>query len=247
MTMMEILLVAAIGVGLAFGANALRPKETRVDVHYGYIKPPPPRTDGAAPQDGAGRDAVGDPSSGHVTRPPDAHPVQPSDRQRPSNEETDGGTDGDGDLDPPMAVGRPQGGVSAPPPRAGRHVEHEFQKITADQILVELDSPDLHTGLTVIIDARDDDHFRGPDGGRIPGAIQCFPYEPARFLPVVEPYVTNAMKVIVYCNGGACDDSVMMCRTFRDELGVMESNLFLYEGGWEDWQARKLPIEKGEE
>ncbi len=234
---MEIVLVVAIGVGLAFGANAMRSKETRVDIHYAYVKPPsapiPPQPAGQHPAAAATPAATGDggaepgPSSG-------------------TNGDGDGGTDGHGDDGDAMHAGDGQPRVPQAAPPKSKHVAHEFQTITADEIAELLGSPDLLTGLTVIVDARDDDHFSGPDGGHIPGALQCFPYEPARFIPQITPHVTNAMKVIVYCNGGSCDDSVMMCRTFRDELMVPEGNLFLYEGGWEDWNERGLPVDKGE-
>jgi 3-mercaptopyruvate sulfurtransferase SseA len=91
------------------------------------------------------------------------------------------------------------------------------------------------------VDARDDEHFAE---GRIPGAIQCFPYEVQRCLDKVMAAAAGAEKVVVYCGGGDCEDSIFMCRELID-AGVPEEAVYLFEGGWKEWSASSLPMETG--
>ena len=54
----------------------------------------------------------------------------------------------------------------------------------------------------------------------------------------------GALKVIVYCGGGDCEDSVFMCRELL-EADVPYDAIHLYVGGWEEWTAKGMPVEEG--
>jgi len=130
-----------------------------------------------------------------------------------------------------------------PPPKqdteAHHSAKHEFQTITADDILTLLDDPLTQAGYHIFIDARNDEHFVK---GHIPGAIQCDPYQSEETMPGVLDKAMNAEKVVVYCNGGDCEDSIYMCRELQSQ-GIAYEAIYLYEGGWKEWEKRKLPVE----
>jgi 3-mercaptopyruvate sulfurtransferase SseA len=50
--------------------------------------------------------------------------------------------------------------------------------------------------------------------------------------------------VVVYCTGGDCEDADSTAILLRD-AGVPNQKLFVYGGGYIDWTANQLPIEKG--
>jgi rhodanese-related sulfurtransferase len=110
-----------------------------------------------------------------------------------------------------------------------------------DEVQSVFEDPQTAQGLNIFVDARDDEHFAE---GHIPGALQCFPYEAKRCLDRVKAAADGADKVIVYCEGGDCEDSIFMCRELT-EAGVPTEAVFLFEGGWKEWSARGLPTEGG--
>lgn len=112
-----------------------------------------------------------------------------------------------------------------------------------DQVVATFKDANTARGLHVFVDARDDEHFIE---GRIPGAVQSFPYEFDRFRENVLGRVAGAEKVIVYCGGGDCEDSIFMCRELI-EAGVPEESIYLYPGGFREWSAKNMPVEKGDE
>jgi rhodanese-related sulfurtransferase len=101
--------------------------------------------------------------------------------------------------------------------------------------------PRYEQGLIVFVDARDDEHYAT---GHIPRAWQLNHYRPEGYLPVVLPACLGAMKVVVYCNGGQCDDSEFAAVMLR-EAGVASDNLLVYVGGITDWTAQGRPVESG--
>lgn len=127
------------------------------------------------------------------------------------------------------------------PAPARKHIEHDFQTVTVDEAHEILDDPKTGQGLNVFVDARDDENFAE---GHIPGAIQCFPYEIQLCIDRVSAAAMGAEKVIVYCGGGDCEDSIFMSRELQD-MGVPYDAIYLFEGGWKEWSAKGLHTEKG--
>ena len=124
---------------------------------------------------------------------------------------------------------------------AKKRLEHGFQTVTVDEAHEIFDDPGTEQGLNVFIDARDDEYFAE---GHIPGAIQCYPYEMSRYYDRVKAAAEGAEKVIVYCGGGDCEDSAMVCKELQD-MGIPYEAIYLFEGGWKEWAARGLHAEKG--
>jgi rhodanese-related sulfurtransferase len=93
----------------------------------------------------------------------------------------------------------------------------------------------------IFVDARNKDEYAD---GHIPGAFQLDPYHPEKELAGVLGACQNAEQVIVYCNGGDCEDADSTALMLRDD-GVQGEKLFVYGGGFTDWGDQHLPIEQG--
>lgn len=119
--------------------------------------------------------------------------------------------------------------------------EHGFYELTFAQAARLFEDPATQTQDFLFVDARDDDSF---DAGHISGALQIDHYYLEQYLPDVLPAAFTAQKVIVYCNGGKCEDSILVCNDLLDE-GVEWENLLLFKGGWKAWTANNMPVEKG--
>jgi rhodanese-related sulfurtransferase len=122
-------------------------------------------------------------------------------------------------------------------------LEHPFQVVDlaeAGRLLAERDSGFPY----VFVDARNDEQY---ESGHIPGAVQCDFYRIADYSEHVLAALLGAEKVVVYCSGGDCEDSLLVCRHLRDSGAVAAENLYVYEGGWAEWQAQGLPTVTGKE
>lgn len=116
-----------------------------------------------------------------------------------------------------------------------------LQLITSNAVAELFRDLRYEQGLVVLIDARDDQHYQA---GHIPGAWQFDHYRAEHYLPTVLPLCLNAQKVVVYCNGGACEDSEFAAVMLRD-AGVPRENVFVYAGGITEWTAGGWPVETG--
>jgi rhodanese-related sulfurtransferase len=93
----------------------------------------------------------------------------------------------------------------------------------------------------VFVDARDKDQYQQ---GHIPGAYDFDPYHPEDYFAAVLPACQQAAQIVVYCDGGDCDDSETAALLLRD-VGIPNQKLFVYGGGFTEWKANSLPVETG--
>jgi rhodanese-related sulfurtransferase len=101
--------------------------------------------------------------------------------------------------------------------------------------------PRYQQELVVFVDARDDEHYQA---GHVPGAFQLDPFRPEQYLPAVLPACQSAEEIVVYCNGGDCEDSEFAAITLRD-AGIAPQKLWVYPGGFAEWTTNNLPVEIG--
>ncbi|HWX20110.1 MAG TPA: rhodanese-like domain-containing protein [Candidatus Binatia bacterium] len=102
--------------------------------------------------------------------------------------------------------------------------------------------PRCQQGLVVFIDAREPGPFAE---GHIPGAYELDYYHPDAYLPTVMPLCVSAEQVVVYCNGGNCEDSEHAAQMLGS-IGVPREKLFVYAGGIVEWETNGMPVELGE-
>jgi rhodanese-related sulfurtransferase len=101
--------------------------------------------------------------------------------------------------------------------------------------------PRYQEGLIVFVDARNPAEY---GDGHIPGSCELDPYHPEQRLPEVLARCQGAEQVVVYCEGGDCEDADSTAILLRDS-GVPKQKLLVYGGGYTDWRETHLPIEQG--
>jgi rhodanese-related sulfurtransferase len=116
-----------------------------------------------------------------------------------------------------------------------------LQELKRSQAEILFHDPRDKDGRIVFVDARDEDHYQE---GHIPSAYELDPYHPEKELGTVLPICNAAEKVVVYCTGGDCEDSDTAAILLRDG-GVPGQKLFVYGGGFNEWEAGHLPVETG--
>jgi rhodanese-related sulfurtransferase len=94
----------------------------------------------------------------------------------------------------------------------------------------------------IFIDARNDEHYQQ---GHIPRAYQFDHYHPEAYLGTIIPACQRAEQIVVYCNGGDCEDSEHAAISLRDSGAAAKEKLFVYPGGIKDWEAKGRPVESG--
>jgi rhodanese-related sulfurtransferase len=101
--------------------------------------------------------------------------------------------------------------------------------------------PRFKQNAVVFIDARDESPYRE---GHIPGAYEFDPYHPDKYFAAILPICRAAEQIVIYCNGGDCDDSETAAILLRD-IGIANQKLFVYGGGITEWTDDGLPVEVG--
>ncbi len=116
-----------------------------------------------------------------------------------------------------------------------------LQEIKRSAVEKLVHDPRVLSGLVVFVDAREEDHYQE---GHLPGAYELDPYHPEKQIAVVLPACQAADQVIVYCTGGECEDADTAALFLRD-AGVPAAKLFVFGGGYAEWEAAHLPLEAG--
>ena len=139
---------------------------------------------------------------------------------------------GSPDVSPEQAPEGPSVGSEGP--------KHHYQKITFEELAKVFEYPEREKGRCVFVDARRQAAY---DEGHIEGAIHCDPYHVQDCIECVLEHAHGAERVVVYCNGGNCEDSIFMCREL-EAADVPRQAIFIYPGGWKEWQGKDMPTAK---
>jgi rhodanese-related sulfurtransferase len=141
----------------------------------------------------------------------------------------------------PPATGTNSGTLSPAQMLAAQMKQKGLQLIDARRALQLFLDPRLQQDMIVFVDARDGEHYRQ---GHIPGAYEFDSYHPENYFAAVLPVCQNAEQVVVYCNGGDCDDSENAALLLRD-VGILNQKILVYGGGFAEWTTNNLPVETG--
>ena len=100
---------------------------------------------------------------------------------------------------------------------------------------------DVESKHALILDARPSVFF---EQGHVPGALNLARDDFARDYRRLSPALKAATDkpVIVYCSGGECHDSRLVANAL---LTLGFSDVRVFTGGWEEWQATGLPTATG--
>ncbi len=145
-----------------------------------------------------------------------------------------------GEASPP-AAGANSGAPAPAQWLATQMKERGLQLLDGPQAVKLFHDPRFRRGAIVFIDARDGEHYQQ---GHIPGAYEFDPYHPEKYFDPILPVCQKAEQIVVYCNGGDCDDSETAALLLRD-VGIPNQKLFVYGGGITEWRTNNLPLETG--
>ena len=150
---------------------------------------------------------------------------------------------------PPVLASQPPAVTNVPPQAppstnslAARLKENGLQLLDRSGVESLFHDPRRQVDLIMFIDARDPDHYQE---GHIPGAFEFYPYYPQDYLQAILTPCQIAEQIVVYCNGGDCEDSESAALFLRAAAGVPAAKLFIYGGGMTEWEAAGLPVESG--
>jgi rhodanese-related sulfurtransferase len=96
-------------------------------------------------------------------------------------------------------------------------------------------------GETTFLDARDGDLYRE---GHVPRARSAPAAEAESLLPVFAQRLAKEAALVVYCEGGDCQSSLILAKRLHDE-GFKDIRVL--SGGWEEWRKAGLPEETGDD
>jgi len=100
----------------------------------------------------------------------------------------------------------------------------------------------LGEDIAVFVDARKRDDY---ESGHIPGAVHLGYNTVAEQIDDLRPQLEQAFFIIVYCNGGNCEDSINLALDLISVYGLMQENVYVFEGGIEEWTENGLSLTKG--
>ncbi|HZL99207.1 MAG TPA: rhodanese-like domain-containing protein [Planctomycetota bacterium] len=151
----------------------------------------------------------------------------------------------------PQAHGAADAATGSAPPAAAsaaealiiEHLaEHGLDAIRFEEARALYLDPSYAPGGLLFIDARRDEDYAA---GHVPLALQFDHYRAERHLDAVMQAAPGTSRIVVYCNGGNCEDSEFAATTLKDFLPD-PGRICVYVGGIEEWTARGMPLETGE-
>jgi rhodanese-related sulfurtransferase len=119
--------------------------------------------------------------------------------------------------------------------------EKGLSLVDSNRVIQLFDDPRREQNLVLFVDARDDEHYQK---GHIPGAYQLDYFRPENYLATLLPLCQMAEEIVVYCNGGTCEESEFTA-TFLLSAGLPKEKLAVYAGGISEWETNRLPVETG--
>ena len=113
----------------------------------------------------------------------------------------------------------------------GQLPQHGFQVVNLSEALEYYSRGESSI---VFIDARDDATY---EKCHIPSAIQFDYYRPDDYIGEVRDFAADAEIVIIYCNGGECEDSIQTARYLTEEIEdpLPFEIVHVFEGGIQAW------------
>ncbi|GJM20244.1 MAG: hypothetical protein DHS20C15_01590 [Planctomycetota bacterium] len=114
-----------------------------------------------------------------------------------------------------------------------------LRAIELDELQAFLADDMFGYGLFMLLDARRPDDFAR---SHLPGARHYDPYYPDELDEVLLSELQAASRVVVYCNGGDCEDSESAALQLLG-AGVSPQALQVFVGGFEQWTLQELPLE----
>jgi len=111
--------------------------------------------------------------------------------------------------------------------------QHEFQTVSAEEFADYSQYLYEPEGDLVFVDARRRGQY---ERGHVPGAY-CVPRNDPQALEVLLEKARDAAVIVIYCQGGNCEDSIFTAEDLVYRNGILPEVVYIFEGGWEEWVA----------
>ena len=151
----------------------------------------------------------------------------------------------------PMNGGGELGNGPSEPIDPPEPVEDEFSETVGGMLNIAVDEVELYQSIQadgdesiVILDARSQDHFNEE---HIPGSKSLNFYQADKLIDELLPSLQEASMIIVYCNGGDCEDSIRLGAYLLNDHGIPYDAIRIFEGGIADWKKAGLSVVKAGE
>ena len=126
-------------------------------------------------------------------------------------------------------------------PRQGHDFAHDYLSMSAEDAHDYWQYRADEVGGVYFVDARRKKSF---NQGHIPGALNIDRYQDYEKIdPELIAKLKLAGMVIVYCNGGECEDSIFLANDLVYRWQVPADVLAVFGGGMEQWLAAGYPQE----
>ncbi len=136
-------------------------------------------------------------------------------------------------TDPRGVLADPEGVASddAPISNDAQLPQHGFNVVSLSEALEYYSHGESSI---VFIDARDDAAY---EKCHISSAIQFDYYRPDEYIDNVRDFAADAEILIIYCNGGDCEDSIQTARYLTEEIEdpLPYEIVHVFEGGIQAW------------
>lgn len=131
--------------------------------------------------------------------------------------------------------------LPVPSPLAARATEMGLHLAGSNEVIQLFHRAQQESNAVAFVDARNTESF---ESGHVPGAYQLDYYHKENYLPQVLPACLAAQAVVVYCNGGNCEDSLLTASVLLAPV-IPKEKLLVYAGGYTEWTNNRLPVELG--
>ncbi|HIG29860.1 MAG TPA: hypothetical protein EYQ50_19505 [Verrucomicrobiales bacterium] len=116
-----------------------------------------------------------------------------------------------------------------------------FTLLEFHEMKVLFEDPSYEEGLILFIDARNRNHY---EEGHIPGAYRLDHFHPEETIEQILLQCEIADKIVVYCTGGECEDSILAAGDLT-EFGIDPEQISIFKDGITEWQTQEMPIDVG--
>jgi rhodanese-related sulfurtransferase len=225
-TLLQFVVLAVTGLAIGLVANALSPKGLSLTTNY-FAKRDLAKFNGTRPHNGPA------PSGTTQTAPTSRVAASPltssaTNKRTANHNATQTGTSHSQQMTEDEMVQRLK--------------DLGYQALYHREVVDLFNSPYRTDGLYVVIDARTEQHYQD---GHIPGAYHLDHYYLDQTIDKVLEACGIAEKIVVYCNGGDCEDSELAVGDLL-EKGIPFDRLYVYAGGFTMWAAEGMRYEIGE-
>lgn len=126
-----------------------------------------------------------------------------------------------------------------------RKPTHDFATLSSEEFLEYAEFAAGGEGDFVFLDARRRAQY---ERGHVPSAWSVPRNDPAALEAALEAIRSPVTAmVVIYCQGGNCEDSIFLAEDLVYRNGVDSSLVAIYEPGWEEWQRLGGPERAGAE